>query len=253
MPTNDVTIITGGGRGIGRAIALRIAVETNVIVIGRTETDLVSVCRDIEGKGGHADYCVGNVADPATATAAVDLSKKSGWTIRNLVCNAGFGKSGPLESFEDVIWKEIMDINVNGSFYFIKACLPDMLAEKRGNICLMASIAGLNGYANVAAYAASKHALVGMARSMAQEFGKKGIVTVAICPGYVDGEMTGRSIRGVMERRNMTEAEARDRIESINPQHRLIPPEEVAEAVAFVCAGKVPSLSGNPLVLSGGE
>ena len=249
----SATIITGGGRGIGRAIALRMARETNVILVGRTEADLVSACRGIEEAGGHADYVVGDVTDPATAAAATEQVRKSGWIIRNLVCNAGIGKSGPLESFDAGTWKNIMDVNVNGSFHFIKACLPSMLEEKKGTVCLISSIAGLKGYANVAAYAASKHALVGIARSMAQEFGKKGIVTVAVCPGYVEGEMTTRSIRGIMERRGISESDARERIESVSPQHRIIPPEEVAEAVAFVCSGKAPALSGSALVLSGGE
>lgn len=253
MPRNEVTIVTGGGRGIGRVVALRMAKDTNVIVVGRTEADLVSVCREIESFGGHADYVVGNVTDPATAMSAVDLAEKSAWTVRHLVCNAGFGKSGPLETFDEKVWKEIMDVNVNGAFYLVKACLPAMLGSGRGTVCLMSSIAGLKGYANVAAYCASKHALVGLARSMAKEFGKKGIVTVAICPGYVEGEMTDRSIRGVMERRGISLEEARQRVTGINPQNRIIPPEEVAETIAFVCSGKAPALSGDTLTLSGGE
>ena len=248
-----VSIITGGGRGIGRAIALRSAQDTAVLVIGRTEVDLVDVCREISSTGGDAAYIVGDITDPATARHAVTLAHEKGWMVRDLVCNAGIGKSGALETFDAQTWKDIFDVNVNGAFHFIQACLPPMLEAKRGNVILVSSIAGLKGYAFNSAYVASKHALVGLARSMALEYGARGITTVAICPGFVESEMTDRVIHGVMQRHGIDENAARARVAKSNPQRRILPAEEVAEAVAFVCSGKVPSLSGNPMVLSGGE
>ena len=249
----EVAIITGGGRGIGRAIALRMAAETHVLIVGRTERDLTATCRMIRDAGGYADYVVGDAADPKTAQSAVMFAKEQGLLIRTLVCNAGIGKSGPIESFDESRWREIMDVNVNGSFYFIKACLPAMLKAGKGTICLLSSIAGVRGYAYSAAYTASKHALIGLARSVALEHGKHGIVAVPICPGFVESEMTTRTIHSIMERSGISEQGARSRVAHTNPQRRIIPAEEVAEAVAFVASGKVPSLSGNPLILSGGE
>ncbi|OGL73592.1 hypothetical protein A3C96_00240 [Candidatus Uhrbacteria bacterium RIFCSPHIGHO2_02_FULL_60_10] len=247
------SIITGGGRGIGRAVALRLERDTNIIVVGRTEADLASVCREISAGGGQAAYLVGDVSDQATAERAVALAEEKKWQIKNLICNAGIGKSGPTESFDPEVWRQIMAVNINGAFYFVRACLPAMLGQGGGNICLMSSIAGLKGFARSAAYDTGKHALVGFARSLAVEHGHRGIVAVPICPGFVEGEMTDRTIRGLMSRRGITESEARERVARQNPQRRILPAAEVAEAVAFVCAGKVPALSGHPLVLSGGE
>ncbi len=252
LTPHSVSVITGGGRGIGRAVALRMALETAVIVVGRIEADLLSACAEIAAAGGQAVHVVGDVRDRETAQRAVALARAKGWTVRNLVCNAGIGKSGPFETFDPTLWQEILDVNLNGAFHFCQACLPEMLADG-GTICLMSSIAGLKGYAHDAAYDASKHALVGLARSLAQEFGKRGISVVPICPGFVEGHMTERTVRGVMTRRGMTHEEATARVAHANPQRRIIPEAEIAEAVAFVCSGKVPSLSGNPLVLSGGE
>ena len=249
----QATIITGGGRGIGRAVALRMAKEGPVVVVGRTAADLDAVVGAIEADGGRALAVPGDVREASTAKAAVAAAHGRGWTVAKLVCNAGIGRAGPTETYPMETWREIFAVNVEGAMHFTQACLPGMLEAKRGAIVLMASIAGLKGYGHTAAYSASKHALVGLARSLAHEHGKHGIVAVAVCPGFVESEMTDRTIRGVMERRGITEAEARERVAAASPQHRILPPEEVAEAVAFVCGGKVPSLSGSPLVLSGGE
>jgi len=251
MDPTSVTIITGGGRGIGRAIALRMAKETAIAVVGRTRKDISSVGDEILANGGEVRLRVGDVTNPETAERVIEYC--SGLSIRNLVCNAGISKGGATESFEIGLWKEILDVNITGSFHFIKACLPHMLKEKRGTICLISSTAGLKGYSHSAAYVASKHALVGLAKSLAIEHGKNGIVSVAICPGFVESDMTTRSIKSLAARRGISEDEARERITRVNPQHRIIPAEEVAEAVAFVCSGKVPSLSGSALTLSGGE
>lgn len=251
--SSATSIITGGGRGIGRAIALRLSEDTNIIIVGRTEKDLVSACEEIRKSGGQADFIAGDVSDPKTAGETVALAKKKKWNIAHLVCNAGIGKGGPTATLDKKLWQEVFDVNVNGSFCFVQAVLPDMLKNKKGTICLMSSIAGVKGYKNIAAYTATKHALVGLARSLALEYGKHGIVTVPICPSFVETEMTLRTVRGLMERHGISEDDARARVADTTPQKRIMPPEEVAEAVAFVCSGKVPSLSGNPLILSGGE
>ncbi len=249
----DTTVITGGGQGIGRAIAIRMAEEGNVLVVGLDRGKLESVVRDLHSLGRNADFVRGDVADEDTAARTLRTLEVNKWIVKNLVCNAGIGKSGAVESYDSKTWRRVFDVNVHGAFYFVKKFLPGMLERKVGNIILMSSTAGLRGFKYVAAYTASKHALVGFAKSLAQEYGKKGIVTVPLCPGYVDTEMTTRTIRGLMERNKISEQEAKAKIEKINPQNRIIPPEEIAEMVAFVCSGKVPSLSGWPLSLSGGE
>ncbi len=250
---SDATIITGGSSGIGRAIAFRMVKEGNVLVVGLTESKLQSMCHQLNDIGIKAAYIRGDVADEETAARALRLVEINKWTVKNLVCNAGIGKSGPIEKYGSEMWRRVFDVNVHGAFYFVKQFLPGMLDRKSGNIILMSSTAGLRGFKYVSAYTATKHALVGFAKSIAQEHGKRGIVAVPFCPGYVDTEMTTRTIRGLMERNKISEEEARVKIAKINPQDRIIPPEEIAEMAAFVCSGKVPSLSGWPLSLSGGE
>jgi 3-hydroxybutyrate dehydrogenase len=246
------TIITGGGRGIGRAIALRMAHETAVIVVGRTEADLQSLCQEIKNRGGFADYLVGDVARPATAKRAVARVKKNGWTLRNLVINAGIAKGGPAHTFDRKLWKEIFAVNVDGALYFSQECLPTMMEQKGGTITFINSISGVQGFKYDCAYTASKHAQLGLARSLALEYAKHGIVVVPICPHFVESEMTRRTVAGLVRHRGMTEAEAENTIKKTNPQRRIIPAEEVAEAVALVASGKLPSLNGHPMMLTGG-
>jgi NAD(P)-dependent dehydrogenase (short-subunit alcohol dehydrogenase family) len=247
-------IITGGGRGIGRAITLRLARSEPVIVVGRNEDDLASVCARVKGDAGLGVPCPGDVADPGTSSRAVELARCSGWAVGQLVCNAGIGKGGPTETFPADLWRRIFDVNVHGSFQFIQACLPEMLARGAGTITIVSSLAGVRGVAYDAAYTATKHALVGLARSLALEYSARGIKTVALCPGFVAGEMTTRTIRGVMSRRSISEAEAEQRVASKCPAGRILPPEEIAEVVAMVGNGQfaeadaLASAGGYPLI-----
>lgn len=250
---DKATIVTGAGRGIGRAAALRLAQEGPLVLVGLTRAHLDAVANDVLARDGRAAVVEGDVADAATAERAVAAARAEGWTIGALVASAGIGKGGALHEFSSEDWKRLFDVNVHGAFHFVRAALPDMLAAGSGAICLVASVAGVKGYAYSAGYSATKHALVGLARSMAKEYGKKGIVTVPICPGFVDTDMARRTIDGLAKHRGITEAEAREKIARVNPQRRIIPPEEVAEAIAFVLSGKVPALSGEPMLLGGGE
>ncbi len=250
MDTNTVTVVTGGSRGIGKAIALRMAKEAWVVVVGRTEESLVSVRDEINARGDYASAIVGDVTDPATAEKVYDRCKT--FTSCNLVLNAGIGKSALPHEYDDALFQSIMDVNVMGAFHFIKKFAPHMIAHGGGNIILMSSLSGLVGSRQNVPYTASKHALIGMAKSLAYDYGPHGIVSVALCPGYVETEMTERSIQKRMQLRGLSHDEARERVVRMNPQHRLIPPEEIAEMVAFICSGKVPSLSGSAVVLSGG-
>jgi NAD(P)-dependent dehydrogenase (short-subunit alcohol dehydrogenase family) len=126
-----------------------------------------------------------------------------------------------------------------------------MVERGRGAVVLMSSLAGVKGVAYDAAYAASKHALVGLARSLALEVGKRGVAAVALCPGFVDTDMTTRTVRSQMKRHGLTKAEARKKLAEKHPLRRVMPPEEVADVVALVCSGTLASVTGNPLVLGG--
>jgi NAD(P)-dependent dehydrogenase (short-subunit alcohol dehydrogenase family) len=248
----SAVIITGGGRGLGRVIAERLAASHKVFIVGRTEADLQDTCKKIKAKGGEAAYFVGDVAVPETADKVVAAVVSLGWDIGGLVCNAGVGKSRPTHEITNDEWQNILNVNLSGCFYFSKAILPLMKAQQSGVLCFISSIAGVRGYAYEAAYTASKHAVVGLSKSIAAEYGKHGIISVSLCPNFIDGEMTERTIHGLAQRRGITLQEARTVIEQANPQKRIIPPEEVAELVAFICEQKVPSMSGTAIVIGGG-
>lgn len=253
-PANPLAIIvTGGGRGLGRAISLQLSGSYHVLLIGRTEADLKATCRAIRKGGGTATYYVGDVALPETAENAISRIHKLGWKLHGIVCNAGIGKSNPTHMLQLAAWHEAFNTNVHGSFYFAKAALPYLLENRGGVLCFISSLAGVKGYAYEAAYTASKHAQVGLAKALAQEYGKHGIVSAALCPGFIEGEMTERTIKGVAGRRNVSEAAARKVVEKTNPQRRIIPEKEVADMVDFICKNSVPSLAGAPIILNGGD
>lgn len=248
-----VTVVTGGGRGIGRAIALRMARQTAVMLVGRTEADLIATRTAIEEAGGIADYYVGDVAVRDTAFATVEKIHASGNKVGNLVLNAGMGKTGASHEFDPKLWLQIFDVNVHGSFWFVQACAPDMIEAKAGSITVISSTLGLKGCAFDTAYTATKHAVVGMARSLALEYAKHGITVVSLCPSWVESEMTTRSINGLAGRKGIGVDEARRIIEATSPQNRILPAEEVADMVALVADGTLRSLNGHELVLDGGS
>lgn len=255
MDEQDVSLtaavlITGGGRGIGRAITSYLARQQPVVIVGRNTTDLVSTCHDIQAKGGRAIACTGDITDPTTAQRAIIAATEQGWWIAHLVCNAGIGKSGPTETFPFELWRQIFAVNVDGCFHCVQACLPDMVERRKGAISIISSLAGVNGVAFDAAYTASKHALVGFARALSQEYGKHGIIVAALCPSFIESDMTQRTLRGMMKRRNLTEAEAKQRLASHCPSGRILPAEEIAEAIALIGAGRV--TEATQLAVAGG-
>lgn len=251
-PARLAVIVTGGGRGIGRAISLRLANTYAVLVVGRSEPDLQATCDEITANGGTARYVAGDVGVKATADNAVRLVEELGWQLHSVICNAGVGKSSVTHELSADTWHDTFSVNVDGAFNFAQAALPLFVQQHGGVLCFINSIAGIKSYPYEAAYTASKHAVVGLAQSIALEYGKHGITSVAICPGFVESDMTERTINGLAARRGISHQEARQVIEKLNPQRRIIPAGEVAAMVDFVCRNKVPSLSGSCVVMSGG-
>lgn len=253
MQLKFASLVTGGSRGIGKAAAIRLSKQGPVFIVGTNVEALTQTCLEINEQGGDADFFAGDVALKTTAQASLKKLKVRGWQVKNLVCAAGIGKSGRSNEYSARDWRRCFSVNVDGAFWFCQAVLPKMIENKSGNICLISSIAGIKGYKYQAAYTASKHALVGLAKSLALEFAKHGIVVVPICPAFVDTDMTKQTIAGLVKHRNLTEAAAREIIANVNPQKRIISADEVAEAVITVCSGRVSALNGHPIILSGGE
>lgn len=246
-------IVTGGVRGLGGAISLSLAhAGLDIIMVGRSTEGLAALATTIEATGSRWCYVPDDVRDPRTAGRTLEQVGRLGWHVSALVCNAGIGKGGPTQSFDVDVWKDIFDVNVHGSFHFIRAFLPGMVERRLGRICLISSLAGIRGFPHDAAYTASKHALVGLARSLAMEHGKDGIVVVPVCPGPIEGEMTDRVIRGLMERHGICWNDAQARVEHASPLRRLLSADEVASEVRDVCLGRRDALTGSPLVLGGG-
>ncbi len=249
MNNTNCAIITGGGRGLGRAIAVRIARERPVIIIGRTESALLETKHSIEATGGTAVIVRGDINDPYTITACLGVLKDRDWNPDILVCNAGIGKSGATHEQSPGTWQAIIDTNLSSVHSWTSALLPSMVAAQNGTICLISSVAGLHGIAYDSAYAASKHALVGLGQSMALEYGKHGIAVQILCPGFIEGEMTERSVAALAKRKDISQTAARQIIAKQSPLRSILQPEEVAGIVAFLCTDAGRQLSGNPIVL----
>lgn len=247
-------ILSGGGRGIGRAIAAKLGCAQPVVLVGRTEADLLQACADIAALGGVAVPCVGDVAEPATATSALAIVRANGWSLRHLVCNAGIGKSGATDTLDSNAWTRVFDVNVHGCFHLVRACLPELIGHAGAAITIVSSLAGVRGVAFDAAYTASKHALVGFARALALEYRKRGPTVAALCPGFIESDMTRRTLRGVMRRQGLDEAQARERISARSPADRILAAEEIAEAVAllgaqqFAAARALAEQGGYPII-----
>ena len=226
-----VAVVTGGGQGIGAAVARALAREgAKVIVAARTKERIDALAAEIEGKAVQCDVTdAASVRDLAQAAGAVDI----------LVNNAGAAHSAPLLRITLEDWNRVFAVNATGTFLCTQALVAGMLERKRGAILNVASIAGLAGARYIAAYAAAKHAVIGFTRSVAAELEGTGVVCNAVCPGYVDTEMTKESIARVSAKTGKSPQAALTAMLAASEQERLIAPGEVAEAVLQLC-----SLSG---------
>jgi NAD(P)-dependent dehydrogenase (short-subunit alcohol dehydrogenase family) len=238
-------LVTGASRGIGAAIARRLAQGGwSVAAAARSAEDVEALCAELrEAHGRPARAIVLDVTDPtsiAAAAAEVRAFADEGGPIEGLVNNAGIAISAPLvpRRPEDDLHERHLAVNYHGARRVAEALLPDMLDAGVGAIVNVASSAGLRGYAYVAAYCASKHALVGWTRAAAAELARKGVRVHAVCPHYVDSPMLARSVERLMEKTGRTEADARAFFAAENPGGRLVTPEEVAASVAELLDAK---------------
>ena len=257
MPLADkIVLITGGGRGIGRAVAFAFAREgARVCIIARTARERARVAEEIRDENGAevlAAEC--DVSNGESVTRAfVKISEQFGCAPDVLVNNAGVAESAPIVKTSDELWQRHLSVNLTGTFYCMRAALPAMLERGWGRIINIASIAGKTGAPYISAYAASKHGVLGLTRSVALEVAAKGVTVNAICPGYVETDMTARALENITARTGKTPGEARDILSHMNPQNRLIAPEEVASLALFLASEAGHGINGQAINIDGGS
>ncbi|MDT7603498.1 MAG: hypothetical protein QOF61_1495 [Acidobacteriota bacterium] len=250
-----IALITGGGRGIGRAVAQAFAREgASVALLARTESEIKKVAEEI-----HAEFSVAttykacDVADAASVTAAfADVARTFDEGISILVNNAGIAESAPFVKTSDELWQRHLAVNLSGTFYCTRAALPRMIERGWGRVINVASIAGKTGAPYIAAYAASKHGVLGLTRSLALEVALKGVTVNAICPGYVDTDMTSRALEKIEAKTGRSAAEGLEAIKRMSPQQRLVTSEEVAALALLLASDEGRGITGQAINVDGG-
>ena len=246
-------LVTGGGRGIGRAIALDLAAAgANVALAARTRTELDAVAREAVALGVKAVALPADVADPASVRALFKDARAALGDLDILVNGAGVAPSAPLVKTTDEQWRQAIEVNLSGAFYCLREALPSMTARGWGRVVNVASIAGKTGIPYIAAYAASKHGLLGLTKVAALEVAARGVTVNAVCPGYVDTPMTDESVRRIVEKTGVSAADVRRRLEESSPQKRLYTAAEVSALVLFLCGEAASGINGQALSVDGG-
>jgi 3-hydroxybutyrate dehydrogenase len=247
-------VVTGGGRGIGRAVAGALAEEGAAIVVSaRSTQEIESVAAELvaDGHTAHAVTC--DVSDEASVKAMAEKAAGLLGTVDVLVNNAGIALSNPVKRLPLEEWNRIMGINATGTFLCTRAFIQGMIDRGWGRVINVASVAGLRGGRYIAAYSASKHAQIGFTRALAAEVADAGITVNAICPGYVDTPMTEYSVSRMVEKAGITEEEALEHILELSPQRRLIRPEEIAHVAVMLCGKNGEGISGQAIAIDGGQ
>ncbi|HEU0203391.1 MAG TPA: SDR family NAD(P)-dependent oxidoreductase, partial [Burkholderiaceae bacterium] len=238
-------VITGAARGIGAAIARMLAAEgARLTLLGRNRAALAQLAESLPGAHGIA---VADVADPAQVQAAFEQARAARGPIGILVNNAGQAESAPFAKTSLELWNRMLAVNLTGTFLCSQAALPDMLTTARGRIVNIASTAGQRGYAYVSAYVAAKHGVIGLTRALALEVAKKGITVNAVCPGYTETDILRESIANVVAKTGRSEDEARAEFAKTNPQQRIVQPQEVADAVRWLCGDGASAITGQAI------
>jgi 3-hydroxybutyrate dehydrogenase len=244
-----VALVTGGGKGVGAAIASVLAADgMRVALMGRDRRALERTATKCGGLVVTAD-----VTDAVALERGLAEVRESLGRVTVLVHNAGIAPSAPLKATDDAIWEQTMAVNVTAAFRLARALVPGMAEAGWGRIIHIASVAGLTGFAYTTAYCASKHALIGLTRSLAAELARTNVTVNAVCPGFLETEMTERTVATIMAKTGRSAAEARRALEEVSPQRRLFQVEEVAHVVRMLCAEDARGIHGQAISVCGGQ
>jgi NAD(P)-dependent dehydrogenase (short-subunit alcohol dehydrogenase family) len=243
-------LVTGGGTGIGAAIATTLAqAGAAVTICGRRLEPLQAIA----ASASNIRAVAADVTDEASLVKIHERAQDAGKPFDIVVANAGMAESAPAHKASLELWNRTLDVNLTGAFLTVKPALAAMRERGWGRIIFIASTAGLKGYAYVAPYVAAKHGVVGLARALALETATMGITVNAICPGFTETAMLSDSIDHIAETTKRSEAEVRATLAAGNPQGRFIQPQEVADAVAWLCSTASAAITGQAISVSGGE
>lgn len=243
-------LVTGAGQGIGAAIARALAADgATLTLLGRRRAPLEAVAAAIGG----AHVVTGDVTDEASVAAAFEAARAANGPLAILVNNAGQAESAPFRRSDDALWRRMLDVNLMGTVRCTRLALPDLQQQPAGRVVNVASTAGQRGYAYVSAYAAAKHAVVGLTRSLALELARTTVTVNAVCPGFTETDMLEASIARIVTSTGRTADEARAELARTNPQGRLVTPDEVAAAVRWLCGDAARGVTGQCVSIAGGE
>ena len=259
--TGKHAFITGGGRGIGAACARALLAQgASVTLAGRDLATLqrtaASLAASAVAGASPADRIFAqqlDVTDEASVRAAVAAAVAALGPIAILVNNAGQAHSAPFAKTTPEQWQQMLNVNLTGAFLCAQAVLPHMLDQGWGRIINIASTAGLKGYKYVSAYVAAKHGMVGLTKALALELATKNITVNAVCPGFTETDIVADAVHNIMQKTGRSEAQARAELAAGNPQQKLVQPEEVANAVAWLCHPASSAMNGQSIAVAGGE
>ncbi len=249
-----VAFITGGGRGIGRAIALAFAREgARVAVAARTRAQVEAVAEEVRASGRDALALSCDVTDAQSVRHAVAATLERWKRLDILVNNAGAAERVKLVDCDEATWNRTIAVNLTATYLCTRAALPHMLEARYGRIINIASIGARHAVPFAPAYTAAKHGVLGFTRAVALEMAPRGITANAICPGWVETEMAEAAIRQIVEKTGRTREQARQSIEQMSPQRRMVQPEEVAELAVLLASEESRSITGQGLNICGGS
>lgn len=240
-------VVTGASRGIGLAIARALRAQGARITLMARDADALETAAAELG-GGTAWQAV-NVTDAEGVEAAF---ARAG-AVDILVNNAGQAASASFGRTDAALWQRMLDVNLTGAYHCIQAALPAMVDAGWGRVVNVASTAGLTGYRYVAAYCAAKHGLVGLTRALALEVASRGVTVNAVCPGFTDTDIVADAVANIVRKTGRTADQARAELAAANPQGRLVQPDEVAHAVAWLCMPGAAAMNGQAIAVAGGE
>lgn len=249
-PHGKHALVTGGGSGIGAAIAVALAeAGASVTICGRRRDALETVC----GKHSGLRAVQADVTDEQSIADLFHALRRDTGPVDIVVANAGAAESAPFAKTGTDLWRRMMAVNLDGVYLTLREAMQDLRNKSWGRVVSVASTAGIKGYPYVAAYCAAKHGVVGLTRALAVETAGSGVTVNAVCPGFADTPLLDASIENIVKKTGKSEDQARSIIAASNPMKRLIEPEEVARAVLWLVGPGSGAVTGQAISVSGGE